>query len=251
MDDKITPVGSEQDFIVFAKKKYVELCIVGSLFLFAMLVYWIGRCNNSKGNNFVLFNFLFICYDLAFDITFLIKNAKEVPGLFKPALIILIVSGSINLTMSFALIIQQRIYNPAFSNWLKENHRFAALITVFSAANIQALKIISSNYGGMTVLQAKYSSNGQRAIAWGGVLNLAFQDIPQLVILAKYWTKTKGYVFFPFISLVLSIIILFIDFFGRIYDAIIITNNDDGTTRRLNNRSSDSTYQYSMRVGAP
>ncbi|PKK79686.1 hypothetical protein RhiirC2_726537 [Rhizophagus irregularis] len=87
--------------------------------------------------------------------------------------------------MSFAIIIYQRICNPAFSNWLKENNRFAALITIFSAANIQALKIISSNYGGMDVLQVKYSSNGQRAIAWGGVLNLAFQDIPQLVILVS------------------------------------------------------------------
>jgi hypothetical protein len=55
---------------------------------------------------------------------------------------------------------------------------------------------------------------------------------------------------FPFLSLIFSAIILFIDFFGRIYDAIIISNDDDGTTRRLNNRSSESTYQYSMRVGA-
>jgi hypothetical protein len=87
--------------------------------------------------------------------------------------------------MSFAIIIYQRICNPVFSNWLKEHNRFAALITVFSAANTQALMIISSNYGGMNVLQAKYSSNGKRAIAWGGVLNLAFQDIPQLVILVS------------------------------------------------------------------
>jgi len=100
-------------------------------------------------------------------------------------MIILIVSGSINLSLSFAIILHQRIYNPAFSNWLKENHRFAAIITIFSAANIQALKIISSNYGGMKSLQAKFSANGQRAIAWSGVLNLAFQDIPQLVILVS------------------------------------------------------------------
>ncbi|CAB4441880.1 unnamed protein product [Rhizophagus irregularis] len=250
-EEKIIPEGSEQFFIEFAKKNYIELSIVGSLFAFAIFVYLIGRCNNKKGNNFVMFNFLFICYDLAFDIAFLVKNAKDVPGLFKPALIILIISGSINLAMSFAIIIYQRICNPAFSNWLKENNRFAALITIFSAANIQALKIISSNYGGMDVLQVKYSSNGQRAIAWGGVLNLAFQDIPQLVILVKYWIKTEGYVFFPFVSLILSVTILFIDFFGRIYDAIIISNDDDGTTRRVNNRSSDSSYQYSMRVGAP
>lgn len=56
---------------------------------------------------------------------------------------------------------------------------------------------------------------------------------------------------FPFISLIFNVVILFIDFFGRIFDAIIIKNDDDGTTRRLNDRSSESTYQYSMRVGAP
>ena len=112
-------------------------------------------------------------------------------------LIILIVSGSVNVTMSFAIIIQQKICNPAFSNWFGKNHRFAALITVFSAANIQALKIISSKYGGMSILQAKFSAFGKRAVACGGVLNLAFQDIPQLVILVSqcfnkkcYWVST-------------------------------------------------------------
>jgi hypothetical protein len=95
--------------------------------------------------------------------------------------------------MSFAIIIYQKIYNPAFSNWFKENHRFAAIITVFSVANIQALKIVSSNYGGMNILQARYSYNGKRAIAWGGVLNLAFQDIPQLVILVSNERIIYGY----------------------------------------------------------
>ncbi|RIA82762.1 hypothetical protein C1645_834869 [Glomus cerebriforme] len=251
MGDNIVPEGAEQDFITFAKKNYIILSIVGSLMGFAIFVYLIGRCSNRKGNNFVIFNFLLICYDLAFDIAFLVKNANDVPGLFRPALIILIVSGSINLTFGFAIMIHQRIFNPAFSHWLKENHRFAALITVFSAANIQALKIISSNFGGMEITSAKYSANGQRAIAWIGVANLGIQDIPQLVILVNYWLKTDGYVIFPFISLILNVVILFIDFFGRIYDAVIISGDDDGTTRRLNNRSSDSTYQYSMRVGAP
>ncbi|RGB31367.1 hypothetical protein C1646_262515 [Rhizophagus diaphanus] len=248
---KIVPIGAEKDFIVFAKKNYIVLSVVGSLVAFAILVYLIGRCRNRKGNNFVIFNFLLICYDIAFDIAFFIKNADDVPELYRFTLIILIASGSLNLLMSFAIIIYQKIYNPAFSNWFSKNHRFAALITVFSAANIQALKIFSSNYGGMNILQAKYSTYGKRAIAWGGVLNLAFQDIPQLVILVIYWTKTEGYMIFPFISLIFNVVILFIDFFGRIFDAIIIQNDDDGTTRRLNDRSSESTYQYSMRVGAP
>ena len=62
--------------------------------------------------------------------------------------------------------------------------------------------------------------------------------------------KTEGYTFFPFVSLILNVIILFIDSFGRIYDAVIIQPDEDGTTRRMNNRSSDSTYQYGLRVGA-
>ncbi len=59
------------------------------------------------------------------------------------------------------------------------------MITVFSAVNIQALKIISSNFGGIKLYQAKYSANGQRAIALFGILNLGFQDVPQLVILVS------------------------------------------------------------------
>jgi hypothetical protein len=101
-------------------------------------------------------------------------------------LIILIVSGSINLSLSFLVVIYQKIVNPEFSQWLKNNHRFAALITIFSAANIQGLKVFSSNYGGMSVFTAKYSANGKRIIAWSGVLNLGFQDIPQLVILVRF-----------------------------------------------------------------
>ncbi|CAG8510918.1 3471_t:CDS:2 [Funneliformis caledonium] len=194
---------------------------------------------------------MLICYDLAFDIAFLVKSAKIIPELYRPALIILIISGSINIMFGFAIIIHQRYYNPAFLGWFREHHRFAAVITVFSAVNIQALKVVSSNFGGMDLYSARYSANGQRAIAWVGVLNFGFQDIPQLVILVKYWTMTEGYTFIPFINLILNFVILFLDFFGRIYDAVIITNDEDGTTRNLNNRSADSTHQYSMRVGAP
>ncbi|GBB87400.1 hypothetical protein RclHR1_13870003 [Rhizophagus clarus] len=233
MSYKITPDGSELDFIVFAKENFIVLSVVGSLIGFAILIYLIGRCKNSRGDNFVIFNFLLICYDLAFDLAFFIKNADDIPGLYRLALIILIVSGSLNLSMSFAIIVHQKIYNPAFSDWFKENHRFAALITVFSAANIQALKIISSNYGGINILQAKYSAKGKRAIAWGGVLNLAFQDIPQLVLLAIYWSKTNGYMIFPFISLIFNVVILFIDFFGRIFDAITIPDDDDDRSLRI------------------
>ncbi|CAI2167768.1 17335_t:CDS:2 [Funneliformis geosporum] len=182
---------------------------------------------------------------------FLVKSVRNIPELFKPALIILIISGSINIIFGFAVIIHQRYYNPAFLGWFKDHHRFAAVITVFSAINIQALKVVSSNFGGMDIYSARYSANVQRAIAWVGVLNFGFQDIPQLVILVKYWNLTEGYTFIPFMNLILNVVILFIDFFGRIYDAVIITNDEDGTTRNLNNRSADSTQQYSMRVGAP
>ena len=93
-------------------------------------------------------------------------------------------------------MIYQKIDNPAFSNWFRENHRFAALMTIFSAANIQALKVISSNFGGMSIFAAKYSANGKRIIAWTGVLNLGFQDIPQLVILVNFLSILDLFDFF-------------------------------------------------------
>jgi len=46
------------------------------------------------------------------------------------------------------------------------------------------------------------------------------------------------------------VVILLVDFFGRIYDAVIISDDEDATTRNLNNHSSDSTLRYSRQVGA-
>ncbi|GES92324.1 hypothetical protein GLOIN_2v1704742 [Rhizophagus clarus] len=155
-------------------------------------------------------------------------NADDVSGLYRLAMIILIVSGSLNLLISIIIIVHQKINNPAFWSWFVENHRFAALITTYFKQNI--------------LLSEK------KPLLGGGVLNLAFQDIPQLVILAIYWTKTNGYMIIPFISLIFSVVILFID---SIYEAIIIPDDDDATTHRLNGHSSESTYQYSMRIGAP
>ncbi|CAG8677456.1 293_t:CDS:2, partial [Acaulospora morrowiae] len=72
------------DFSSFVNNESIILFGVAAAILFALLVYILGWCCGPKSENFVVFNFLLLIYDLGFDIAFLLVNGNDVPTLYTP-----------------------------------------------------------------------------------------------------------------------------------------------------------------------
>ncbi|CAG8470114.1 2678_t:CDS:2 [Funneliformis caledonium] len=127
--------------------------------------------------------------------------------------------------------LHERTKNNDFRAWLAKHSKFAAIMTVFAGADIEALKLLTSQLAGCEMFNAKFSFKANRWILWGGVINSLFEDLPQFVIQILYKENTdKDYSLIPFVTLVTSTIVLLVDIVGRIYDAL---NGSDYRTAEM------------------
>jgi len=219
IDDK--EYDNPQQFYQQHKVVIISVC---SFLAFLIICYLIALFRHRKGNNSIIFSMTLIFLDFVFDILFILvtlKNGKDVPWLFKPSLIVLIGPVCLNCTLSFGIMIYERINNEEFAEWFKKYTQFAAIVTVFAGADIEALKLIYSELAGCQIFESGISDKAKKWLLWGSVINILFEDLPQFVIQILYKENTDNdYTLIPFLTLVTSTIVLLVDIVGRIYDAL-------------------------------
>jgi len=87
-------------------------------------------------------------------------------------------------------MVYERYNNPKFTEWFKEHTTFAAIITVFAGADVEALKLIYSELAGYQIFKAKISDGAKKCLLWGSVINALIEDLPQVVIQVCFYTKS-------------------------------------------------------------
>ncbi|CAG8476271.1 9405_t:CDS:2 [Acaulospora morrowiae] len=117
-------------------------------------------------------------------------------------------------------MVYERIHNPRFQNWLYDHSKFAAVMTVCSSANIQAIRLIYSELAGLEIFSAGISIKANKWIMWISVLDAIIEDVPHFVIQLLYHKSRSYYSVIPFFTLVTSVISLLVAILGRFYDAL-------------------------------
>ncbi|CAJ0747656.1 953_t:CDS:2, partial [Entrophospora sp. SA101] len=113
---------------------------------------------------------------------FSINNGKNIPQLFIPSIIILILSVTFNSISSIFIVIKEISNNQEFYEWFKKYVNILAIFTVISSTEVDTLLILSSKMAGLKPFSAPFSSNSLSLIFWCSLTNFFIEDIPQFII---------------------------------------------------------------------
>ncbi|CAG8619630.1 3115_t:CDS:2 [Acaulospora morrowiae] len=204
---------------IFVEYKFTIIVVVAILVILLFL-YLAALCMHKKGQNFIIFSLALIFVDFTFDCLFFLNNAKDVKSLYLPSLLVLAIPAMINFASALYIMVYERINNPRFQNWLYDHSTFAAIITVCSSANIQAIRLIYSELFNCEIFKAGISIKSNKWIMWISVLDAIIEDIPHFVIQLLYHKSQSYYSVIPFFTLVSSVISLLVAILGRFYDAL-------------------------------
>ncbi|CAG8668445.1 8311_t:CDS:2, partial [Scutellospora calospora] len=144
--------------------------------------YILARKRHPKGQNIVIFKLPLIILDLFFDIFFIIVNGHDVPFLFVPSLVIVIVSVIFNFCLSTFLLLNEIRLNEDFRTWFTKYEKIASIFTLIASADVATLNILTSRFAGFKFLFATFSIKAERLFCYGAIVNSLIKDIPQLVI---------------------------------------------------------------------
>ncbi|CAG8678414.1 636_t:CDS:2, partial [Scutellospora calospora] len=84
-----------------------------------------------------------------------------------------------------------------------------------------------SDFADAQLFKCKFSSSALKTIVIVGLINLIIEDIPQFIIQILYKANTTGFSVIPFISLVLSSLVLLSTIISRLYDILIQFTHDE------------------------
>ncbi|KAG9302986.1 hypothetical protein G9A89_007693 [Geosiphon pyriformis] len=80
------------------------------------------------------------------------------------------------------IIINEISMNSEYVVWFRQFGKPAALFTILSAADIDALNLLHSKYANLGLFSAPISKRLEDLIFWGSTINIFIEDIPQFVI---------------------------------------------------------------------
>ncbi|KAG9301728.1 hypothetical protein G9A89_003273 [Geosiphon pyriformis] len=80
------------------------------------------------------------------------------------------------------IIINEISINREYVVWFRKFAKPAALFTIISAADIDALNVLHSKYANLELFSAPISKRLEDLIFWGSTINIFIEDIPQFVI---------------------------------------------------------------------
>src|SRR5688572_4120523 len=106
-------------------------------------------------------------------------------SLFFFSLMFFIVPALFDLVVAISLIIYENFNNVQFHDWFKLNSAIASMFTILSATNIEILTILSSNFAGLKIFSAIYSTKTQTSLFWLGIFSFVIEDVPQFIIQVK------------------------------------------------------------------
>ncbi|CAG8530379.1 14475_t:CDS:2, partial [Dentiscutata erythropus] len=173
------------DLLTFVINEKIVILGIGAALVLAIAFWIFGRCKDPRGNNFIVFNCIVILYDFIFETIFLINNSRDVEFLFLPTLLAFFTPLLVNLLMAFITIIVQCciVKDKAFKDWFREHFRFAAVMTILAAADINFLRLVCSGYGKFSMFSCEFSTRtAMKMIVLVEFFNSFIEDIPQLTI---------------------------------------------------------------------
>ncbi|CAG8463653.1 8895_t:CDS:10 [Paraglomus occultum] len=190
--------------------------LVGLLIL--SIIYFFARRKYPEGQSFVVIKLAIILADLSLDIAFVLSSARNVPQLHTPSIAFLIVPIVFNSTLAFSILMTELSKNTKFQEWFSQNVRITSVLTLIASADVEAITFLGSKFAGWQMFSAPLSKTALNYVFWVSTLNLFIEDIPQLVIQILYRHLTVSYDIIPFLSLVMSSIILTSNIIGHVYD---------------------------------
>ncbi|CAJ0840781.1 4918_t:CDS:10, partial [Entrophospora sp. SA101] len=149
---------------------------------------------------------------------FSINNGKNIPQLFIPSIIILILSVTFNSISSIFIVIKEISNNQEFYEWFKKYVNILAIFTVISSTEVDTLLILSSKMAGLKPFSAPFSSNSLSLIFWCSLTNFFIEDIPQFIIQVIYINSIISYDIIPFLTLITSSVIIANNIITRLYN---------------------------------
>ncbi|CAB4384921.1 unnamed protein product [Rhizophagus irregularis] len=211
--------GFVQASNIWEENKFILLGLGIALLIFCLIYLW-ARRRNSEGNNFALIQAVMIWFDLTMDILFIVKNGHDVEKLYIPSVIVLAVSIIFNVISAFKLFTYELKNNEKFLEWFIGNAKLASIFTILSSADVGALSILNSRFGGFELFNSSLSLKTQKKIFYGTTANLFIEDIPQLTIQILYRMNVITYSTIPLLSLITSSILVASDVLSRTYNLI-------------------------------
>ncbi|CAB5352841.1 hypothetical protein RhiirA5_406343 [Rhizophagus irregularis] len=220
--------SSIQEFISEARHEFYELnpiliIAAGGIIAFLIIFYIVARCKCPKGRSTVIFVTALIIFDFCLDVAFLIKSVGEVPYLYLPSLLILLIAAGFNMLFAFIIMLQQTLSkkNEEFKGWLHRHSTMAATFTLLSVLHVEILKMLSSNLLYLDCFNAPFNSLARKWLFAAGLFNVFIKDIPQFIILILYFKGVgPDFTFIALLTLIISFIILLSSAINRIYDLI-------------------------------
>ncbi|CAJ0827226.1 3425_t:CDS:10, partial [Entrophospora sp. SA101] len=185
-----------------------------------------GDSQEINGSNIVILKFFLILTDFILDILFIINNGKNIPQLFIPSMVILILSIIFNSISSIFIVIKEISNNQEFYEWFKKYVNILAIFTVISSTEVDTLLILSSKIAGLNPFFAPFSSTSLSLIFWCSFVNFFIEDIPQFIIQVIYINSTISYGIIPFLTLITSSITIANNIITRLYNLIINIKKD-------------------------
>jgi hypothetical protein len=90
----------------------------------------------------------------------------------------------INIVFSFVIIIRSARREGTFKAWLGKNQAIAAITTVLAGADMEMLKLLTSNLSGtgLETFNAPPNKEFEKLILWGCLVGSFIEDLPQFII---------------------------------------------------------------------
>ncbi|CAG8558128.1 7558_t:CDS:10 [Ambispora gerdemannii] len=212
--------GFQESIDLWEEYKVVFVVAITVNFLIAIL-FFMARRKNKQSQNIVIVTSALILQDVLFDFAFVIFNGKDVPKLFIPSLLTLIIPIAMNCTIALYVMLSENSRNDKFNSWFRKYPQVAAACTLFASGDVVILHVLTSQVAGLQIFSATFSEHAETVIFITSTLNLFIEDIPQFIIRILHWQNTVEYGIIPLIALWTSILVLLNAFIGRLYNGAI------------------------------
>ncbi|CAG8486142.1 3105_t:CDS:10 [Acaulospora morrowiae] len=193
--------------------------LVIGILLLGLIVYF-ARRRNPQGKSFEIFKVVLIVLDLTLDVLFVVTNGKNVPSLYTPAVVILVLSIVLNSIFAFGIFVHEITSNKEYVGWYSKYGKVASLFTLFATADVEILLFLRSEFAGFSVFYAPFTEVSLRYIFLGRTLNIFTENIPQFVLQILYYENSISYDIIPLLTLVTSSIVLLNDLISHAYELI-------------------------------
>ncbi|GET01021.1 hypothetical protein GLOIN_2v1619398 [Rhizophagus clarus] len=215
---------ARHEFYEYTKLNPILLITIGGILVFLIIFYFIARCKYPKGRNTVIFVIALMILDFCLDVAFVVNNVWDVPFLFLPSLLTILVPAGFNVFSAFVVMIQQTFSKnngELFKKWLHRHTTMAGAFTILSMLHIEILKLLTSNLLHLDLFNAPFNNTARKLLFTVGLINVFIEDIPQFVILILYFKGVGiNFTFIPLFTLFINFISLLSTAINRIYELI-------------------------------